>query len=196
MNTKVVKSLTSILTGKIAKLPSDFSLEDVNVEAALRDELRKLVGNYRDYRRNQFEIFELLEQAFDEVVPSKVKQVLGSFADVQFFQQGQRPIFRRPANKTRGKQFVTRAALSGVYETFRLDRTEFDVPTDAIGGAGIVDFERYLDGHEDLMDLYDIIVEGMVEYIYKLIQDALLASWDSAGRPSANKISMSSFDPD
>lgn len=193
---KLIKDLVSVVTGTKKTLPADFSVQDVNVEAALRDELRKLVGSYKDYRRNQLEIFEILEEAFDEVVPNKIDAILGSFAEVRFFAQGQRPHFRMAANRMRGKQFVTRAALSGVYETFRLDRTEFDVPTDSIGGAAIVDFERYLDGLEDLMELYDIIVEGMTDYIYKLIQQALLASWDAAGRPAANKISMSSFDPD
>lgn len=193
---KMIKDLVAVVTGAKKSLPADFSVQDVDVEAALRDELRKLVGSYKDYRRNQLEIFEILEEAFDEVVPNKVTSVLDSFAEVRFFGQGQRPHFRVSANKMRGKQFVTRVALSGVYETFRLDRTEFDVPTDAIGGAAIIDFERYLDGLEDLMELYAIIVDGMLDYIYRLIQEALLASWDAAGRPSANKISMSSFDPD
>lgn len=193
---KMIKDLVAVVTGAKKSLPADFSVQDVDVEAALRDELRKLVGSYKDYRRNQLEIFEILEEAFDEVVPNKVTSVLDSFAEVRFFGQGQRPHFRVSANKMRGKQFVTRVALSGVYETFRLDRTEFDVPTDAIGGAAIIDFERYLDGLEDLMELYAIIVDGMLDYIYRLIQEALLASWNAAGRPSANKISMSSFDPD
>lgn len=193
---KMIKDLVAVVTGSKKSLPADFSVQDVNVEAALRDELRKLVGSYKDYRRNQLEIFEILEEAFDEVVPNKVTSVLDSFAEVRFFGQGQRPHFRVSANKMRGKQFVTRVALSGVYETFRLDRTEFDVPTDAIGGAAIIDFERYLDGLEDLMELYAIIVDGMLDYIYRLIQEALLASWNAAGRPTANKISMSSFDPD
>lgn len=193
---KMIRDLVSVVTGKKKNLPADFSLEDVNVEAALRDELGKLVGSYNDYRRNKLEIFEILEEAFDEVVPKKVISILDAFAEVRFFKQGDRPYFRVPANRRRGKQFVTRVALSGVYETFRLDRTEFEIPTDAIGGAAIIDFERYLDGLEDLMDLYDIIVEGMVEYIYKLIQEALLGSWNDAGRPTANKLTMANFDPD
>ena len=194
---KLIKDLVAVVTGAKKTLPADFAIQDVNVEAALRDELRKLVGSYKDYRRNQLEIFEILEEAFDEVVPNKDRR-LSLAASLKFVSSPKVSAHTSvwSANRMRGKQFVTRAALSGVYETFRLDRTEFDVPTDSIGGAAIVDFERYLDGLEDLMDLYDIIVEGMTDYIYKLIQQALLASWDAAGRPAANKISMSSFDPD
>lgn len=191
----MIKDLLGVIAGK-KKLPADFTVAPDAVEEALRDEFRKLAGNYDLYRRNKLDLFEILQESFDEVLPNKIDAMFSAFAEVRFFRQGQRPVFTVRGNKQRGKQFVTRVALSGVYETFRLDMTEFDVTTAAVGGAAIIDFERYLDGVESLMELYDIILEGMSDYIYKLIQEALLASWNAAGRPSANRLTMASFDPD
>ena len=198
MNYKLVKSLLDVAVGTKKTIPTDFELklEDVDIESALRDQLKELATNYTQYCRNRYDIFDLLQESFDEVLPNKVSAIFSAFAEVQNYGQGDRPIFKVGPNKRRGKQFVTRVALSGVYETFRLDSTEFEVPTAAVGGAGIIDFERYLDGFESIMDLYDIILEGIVDHIYKLIQEALLASWNEAGRPAANKLTFSSFDPD
>lgn len=198
MNYKLIKSLLDVAVGTKKAIPADFELklEDVDIESALRDQLKELATNYTQYCRNRYDIFDLLQESFDEVLPNKVNAIFSAFAEVQNYKQGDRPIFKVSANKRRGKQFVTRVALSGVYETFRLDSTEFEVPTAAVGGAGIIDFERYLDGFESIMDLYDIILEGIVDHIYKLIQEALIASWTEAGRPAANKLSFASFDAD
>lgn len=192
MNT--IKDLLRIATGKKA-VPANFEIEKDQVEEALRDELRKLAGTYNLFRRNMLDIFEILQESFDEVLPNRVVEALGMFAEVKTYGQSQKPIFTTRANKQRGKQFVTRVALSGVYETFRLDKSEFEVPTAAYGGAAIIDFERYLDGHESLMELYDIIQEGLLERVYDLVQEALLASFNDAGRPANTKFTGNTFDP-
>lgn len=192
---KKINTLLSVVHGQ-RKLPANFEIGSEGLEDALRDQFRQLAGTYDLYRRNKYDVFEILQQSFDEVMPNRVIDALGAFAEVRFFKQGDRPSFIVREGHRRGKQFVTRVALSGVYETFRLDVSEFDVITHAVGGAGIMDFERYLDGVESIMELYDIILDGIIEYIFKLVQEALLASWDAAGRPGANKITMASFDPD
>ena len=197
MNT--LKMLMNGVFGR--KVPAEFAAADYDYEAALHDELTKLLcdenGRLNRYKfdRNKIDLFELLSQNLDEVLPQSVASALDLFTEIMRVPQGSRPEFRVTRGKQRGKQFVTRATESGNYETFRLDRDRFDVYVQAIGGAGRVDFERYLDGVESITDLYEVINEGMVDRIFEMVQEVLLASWKATGRPSANKITMTSFDP-
>lgn len=173
--------------------PENFSVSDV--EGALREEIRKLVGTYNLYRRNKLELFELIQEAVDDVLPNKIVAVLGAFAEVQQFAQGDRPVFKTRLGRQRAKQFITRATPSGTYETFRLDSGSFEIGMDSYGGGVHVDFERYLDGLDSLMELYDIVIEGLSDKIYELVQNMLLASWDST-RPAANLKQAAYFDTD
>ena len=181
------------------KVPAEFAAADYDYEAALRDELRKLlcdengrVNRYK-YERNKIDLFELLSQNLDEVLPQSLTSALDMFTEIMRVPQGTRPEFRVTRGKQRGKQFVTRATESGNYETFRLDRDRFDLHIFAIGGAGQVDFERYLDGIESITDLYEVINEGMVDRIFELIQEMLLSTWKKM--LPANKVLGNDFNP-
>lgn len=183
------------------KVPAEFAAADYDYEAALHDELRKLLcdesGRFNRYKfeRNKIDLFELLSQNLEEVLPQSVASSLDMFTEIIRMPQGSRPEFLVTRGKQRGKQFVTRATESGNYETFRLDRDRFDLYIQAIGGAGYVDFERYLDGVESITDIYEIINEGMVDRIFEMVQEALLHTWKATGRPARNKVVMNTFDP-
>jgi hypothetical protein len=196
------KNLQILMNGVFGrKVPAEFAAENYDYEAALRDELAKLMTkdgkhfNRHVFNRNKEEIFELLEQNLEEVLPQSVKGALDMFVETIYVGQGQRLEFRVTRGKQRGKQFVTRATESGNYETFRLDRDRFDVYPQAIGGAGYVDFERYLDGLESMTDIYQVIQEGIVDRLFELVQETLLQSWNAAGRPAKNKYAGNNFDP-
>ena len=183
------------------KVPAEFAAENYDYEAALHDELVKLLCDEKGrfsrskYRRNKIELFELLEQNLEEVLPQNIQNALDMFCEVIRVPQGSRLEFRVTRGKQRGRQFVTRATESGNYETFRLDRDRFDVYPQAIGGAGYVDFERYLDGVENMTDIYEIIQQGIVDRIFEMVQEALLKTWNMAGRPARNKVVANGFDP-
>jgi hypothetical protein len=183
------------------KVPAEFAAENYDYEAALRDELSKLMCgkdgkfNRHVFNRNKEDVFELLEQNLEEVLPQSIKGALDMFVETIHVAQGQRLEFRVTRGKQRGKQFVTRATESGNYETFRLDRDRFDVYPQAIGGAGYVDFERYLDGLESMTDIYQVIQEGIVDRLFEMVQEVLLASWNASGRPARNKVAANAFNP-
>lgn len=187
-----LKQLFNCAMGR--NIPAEFSNEQIDYEAALRDEIRKLVGTYSLYRRNKLELFELLAENADEVLPRKVIDLIGPFADVQQYGNSDKLVFRVKRGARRGKQFVTRATNSGVYETFRLDHDYMELESHTIAGAGIIDFERYLDGLEDIADIYDIILEGMLDSIYREVYGCLKASYNDTGRPSRNLVSANTFD--
>lgn len=139
-------------------------------------ELNELGKTPQDFRENENLIYTLLEVSLTEVMPQKVLQNYGQFADTKTFGQGDKPIFRTrisEASKKRAKQFVTKVGLAGRYETFKLDGTSLEVPTSAIGGAARVEWEELLDGRFTMNDYYSLVLEGMDEAIYREIAKAL-----------------------
>ena len=187
-----IKQLLDCVMGR--NIPTEFANENIDYEAALRDEIKKLVGTYSLYRRNKYELFDLLAQNAEEVLPRKVLDLIGSFAEVAQYGNNDRLVFKVKRGAQRGRQFVTRATNSGVYETFRLDYDYMEVYSHTIGGAGIIDFERYLDGLEDIAEIYEIILDGMMTQIFREIQGCLADQWNNTGRPANNKVSANTFD--
>lgn len=170
-----------------------FSTEQVN--EALRNELNKLCGTYKDYRANKNTIFSLVEETIDEVLPRKVEQQYEKFAEVKTIPQGDKAVYRlkiTEAAKKRAKSFVTQVGLAGRYEVFMLDGTSLEVQTKAIGGAARIGFEEFLDGRIQFSDLTNLVLEGMDEYIRKDIIAALEAA--VAALPAVNQATVAGFD--
>lgn len=178
-----------------------FGEEKLSYEAlntTLRSELKELAATPALYRENKNTIFTLVEVMLTEVMPPKLEAEYGKFADVRTFPQGTRPYFVQKiseASRRRAKQFVTKVGLAGRYEVFRLDGTSLEVPTSAYGGAAQIAFEEFLDGRIDMADVYDIVLEGMDEAVYKEIAAALKALVDGliAGGTSKNVVSANTF---
>lgn len=169
------------------------SYEGLNI--LLREELNELAGTYALYRENKNAIFALIEETLDEVLPKKVIEQYNQFAEVKTFAQGDKPIFKRKLNsRARAKQFVTRVGLAGIYEVFKLAKSEesFEVRTSAIGGAAQIGFEEFLDGRVDFGEVTAIVMEGMDELIYKEVAHALKASINQL--PPANYCAVNGFD--
>ena len=164
--------------------PATFSVEDVN--AALRDGFKELAGNYNQFMKNRYDIYQIIIETVDEVVPNRVADAIGIFADVRQARQGEKVIFKQSVGKARAKKFLTRVGLSGVYETFRLDTTSFELPVMAIGGACTLDFERMLDGAEVMAEYMDVMTDALTDSIYLEVQKTLRAAVSTI-KPTANK---------
>ena len=171
--------------------PATFSSENVN--AALSDALKDLASTYNQFMKNRYDIYEIFIETADEIVPNKVIDAVGIFADVQVVGQGQKAVFKRRIGKNRAKKFLTQVGLSGVYETFRLDTETFSVPAYAVGGAVTIDYERMLDGAEDMAEVMQILTDGLTDSVFLEVQKALRAAINATGRPSVNKYIGSSF---
>ena len=169
---------------------NNYSYEDLN--EALRVELKEIAGTYSLYRENKNMVFALIEETVDAILPKKVMEQYGMFAEVKTFAQGDRPVFNRKEGRNRAKQFITRVGLAGIYEVFKLDKSSFEVQTSAYGGAAQIGFEEFLDGRVDFAEVTAIIMEGLDEVIYQEIAKALKAGISQL--PAANKKSHSGFD--
>ena len=170
-----------------------YSYEDMN--EALRVEFNALAPTYRDYKINQNTIFALIEQTIDEILPARVMEQYGMFAEVKTFAQGDKPIFTTKVNRAtrdRAKQFIGRVGLAGLYEVFRLEGGKsYEVPTNAHGGAAQIGFEEFLDGNVNFADVLDIVMTGLDDCLYGEIAKQLIGATSSIG--AYNKYTGTSF---
>ena len=160
----------------------------------LREEFKAIAGTYSLFRENKNLVFSIIEETIDDVLPRRVLEQYGQFAEVKTFAQGDKPVFtqkRTVASRRRAKQFITKVGLAGIYEVFKLDGKNFEVQTSAFGGAAQVGFEEFLDGRVDFAEVTEIIMEGLDESVYLEIERALTASITSL--PEANKHSGAGF---
>ena len=174
--------------------PTNFSVD--NVDEALADGLRDLAGSINQFMKNRYDIYDIIIEAVDEVVPKNVIDAVGIFAEVQQVPQGQKAIFKQKIGRQRAKKFLTQVGLAGVYETFRLDNKTFELGAHAVGGATTLDFERMLDGAEVMAEYVQVLTEAQTEAVYKEVQKALRGALNAQGRPDANKVSGSTFNAD
>ena len=174
--------------------PAEYSAS--NVDEALRGELAQMCSSINNFMRNRYDIYDIIIETADEIVPTKVIDVMGSFAEIKSVPQGQKAIFKRGlVGRNRAKKFLTQVGLSGVYETFRLDNETFELGGHAIGGAAAIDFERFLDGAENMADLMDIVTEGLTDAVFGEVQRLLVEASDKMYSGS-NKASTASFEAD
>ena len=165
--------------------PTEFSV--ASVDAAFADEMKKLTASVNDFMRNKYDIFEIIIENADEIVPTKIMEAMGQFAEVITLGQGETKVFKRGGlGRNRAKKFLTQVGLSGVYESFRLDTETFTIKTKAIGGAVSMDFERMLDGAETLAEFMAVLTEAQEDGIYGEVQKALMAAVETM--PGTNKV--------
>lgn len=167
-----------------SNIPAEYSLEDVN--ETLREEL-KAFNDYSYFRANKLTLFSLIEQIANVVVPRKVKEQFGKFAEIQSVNWGDKIVFKQRTGVSRGKNFVTRAAEFGTYRTFILDSKDIYMSPRVYAGAAILELGDFLCGRVDMAELMDIIIEGLSDSVYNEVQKALIATFNDAEMPAANK---------
>lgn len=177
--------------------PANYNVS--NVDEAFRKELQSYCGStIAEFMKNRWDLYAIIMENADEVVPAKVLSALGIFAEIREVPQGTRQMFRTSKlnSKLRARKFLTQVGLAGVYESFRLDSDTYEVKAHAIGGAVSIDFERMLDGHESMAEVMDIIAEGQVDAVFMEVQKALRSLTTSADIPNANVVNTNVFDGD
>ena len=170
--------------------PAEFSAG--SVDAALADGFKSLTGSINNFMKNRYDIYDIIIENADEIVPGKVMDAMSSFAEVIQLANGEKKLFKRGGlGRNRAKKFLTQVGLNGLYETFRLDEETFTLAVKAIGGAVSIDFERMMDGAETLSEFMDVLTEAQVDGIYGEVQKALMAAVENTAMPQANKFAGS-----
>ena len=163
--------------------PAEFTVENVN--DAFADGLKEFAGSYNQFMKNRYDLYDIIIESIDEILPRDVIASIGAFAEVQTVAQGQKAMFKKKLGRARAKKFLTQVGLSGVYETFRLDSDTFELGAHAVGGGATIDFERMLDGAESLAEVVGIVTEGLTNAVYVEVERALIAAYDNM--PATNK---------
>lgn len=195
LDQKNLFELAKITAKANAASPVAYSFGDNKFSyAELNETLRKELNDYAAtpalYRENKNTIFTLMEVVVDEVLPVRVMEAYGQFAEIRQFGQGEKAVFTQrvtAASRRRAKQFITKVGLAGVYETFKLDGASFELKATAYGGAAEISIEEFLDGRVDLAELLDIVMEGLNDAIYNEI--ALALEGMVANLPDEQKVS-------
>ena len=170
--------------------PAEFSAG--SVDAALADGFKSLTGSINNFMKNRYDIYDIIIENADEIVPGKVMDAMSAFAEVIQLANGEKKLFKRGGlGRNRAKKFLTQVGLNGLYETFRLDEETFTLSVKAIGGAVSIDFERMMDGAETLSEFMDVLTEAQVDGIYGEVQKALMAAVNETSMPTANKFAGS-----
>lgn len=167
--------------------PAEFSVS--SVDSAVAEGFKNLTGSINNFMKNRYDIYDIIIENADEIVPGKVMDAMSSFAEVIQLGNGEKKLFKRGGlGRARAKKFLTQVGLNGLYETFRLDEETFTLAVKAIGGAVSIDFERMMDGAETLSEFMDVLVEAQVDGIYGEVQKALMAAAKETRMPTANKV--------
>ena len=161
------------------------------MQETLRSELKALASDFNAYRRNQLDLFELIQEVVDDVMPKRVLERYGDIAEVKTYAQGSKPVFVKRTGKMRAKQFITKVGLAGIYEVFKLDTASYDIEMTAYGGAAQIGLEEFMDGLVDFSELLDIVLEGLDEAVYKEIAKAVAVIEKQL--PAANKATGAGF---
>lgn len=172
--------------------PANFTEGEVN--AVFIAEIAPFMTSVNEFMKNRYDIFSIIVTAVEDVVPKKVLASIGAFAEFKQIANGQKALYKRKLGVNRAKSFLTQVGLSGVYETFRLDNSNFEVNAYSIGGGARIDFERLINGAENMADLMTIITDGYEDAVYGQIQRALVAAYTTLSMPAINKKTSSSFD--
>ena len=164
---------------------TNFSAAEVN-EAAVAA-IMKEVGldensTSRDFRRVEDQAFALIEESIDEVLPKKLEQILGEFAEVRQFARNAEVAFNiEKIGKNRAKLTIAKGARGGIYRAARLDKKWFSPVTMVETVSVYVTLEEIILGTMSLSDLYNNILEGFEEIIYKEVFNALASGQSAAG---------------
>ena len=193
-----MKDIVDLAVATVTKenIPSEFTAADL--ENSLREQLSAF-QDYKYLRKHAADLYEIIEEVANIVIPRKVLEQFGGFAEIRRKGYGEKISFTVRTGKYRGKKFVTKAGDQGIYKTFTLDNKELVMQPRVYAGATRLEIEDFLLGRISMSELLDVLTEALEEKLYIEIQKALVASFNAPDRPEANKFAgaglmMNEFD--
>lgn len=181
-----MKDIVDLAVATVTKenIPSEFTAADL--ENSLREQLSAF-QDYKYLRKHAADLYEIIEEVANIVIPRKVLEQFGGFAEIRRKGYGEKISFTVRTGKYRGKKFVTKAGDQGIYKTFTLDNKELVMQPRVYAGATRLEIEDFLLGRISMSELLNVLTEALEEKLYIEIQKALIASFNAPDRPDANK---------
>jgi hypothetical protein len=157
------------------------SVEDYSAEERNKGFVEYLADLNKDYKRNKLEIFEIIEDTVNEILPAKVNDAVKQFAEFRDFPNNTTCKFK----VKNGKVKAVNVALGGTVKRVRIDQGSFLMSTEAVQAKVYEEYERVIGGLVDWNALIDLVVEAVNDAILLKIYQALIGIY--ASLPAANK---------
>ena len=164
-----MKDIIDLAVATVTKenIPSEFTAADL--ENSLREQLSAF-QDYKYLRKHAADLYEIIEEVANIVIPRKVLEQFGGFAEIRRKGYGEKISFTVRTGKYRGKKFVTKAGDQGIYKTFTLDNKELVMQPRVYAGATRLEIEDFLLGRISMSELLDVLTEALEEKLYIEIQ--------------------------
>ena len=189
--------LISIFKGAINPDYTKFSLSEAN-EAVING-IVEFYGlkdaSAREIRARQDEVFALVEETIEELLPKAIEDVVGGFVEVKTFARDAEPIFKtEKVGKSRARMSIVEGARGGIYRARRLDNRNFQVDVKVETVGAFVTLEEILLGKVSLAELMANITNGFVERIYVKSVQALRTAKTLAPAANLATVTSTTFD--
>lgn len=175
----------------------NFSAADVN-KAALAD-LYKEFGisdrpTGRELAAHKNEIFAIIVEAIDEILPRSMEDIAGRWAEIISFGRDEQVVFKvgNAKSKRRARLSIKRGARSGIYRAAQWDSSLMELGTTTYTVGMYVTLEDIILGRVSLAEYYQNILAGFEEIIYAESVKALRSA--SALAPASHIQNISSAD--
>lgn len=186
--------LLTLFKAAMAPNNANFSATDANDAAinAILDTYGLKDASIREIRYRQPEVFAVMEEAIDELLPKSVENIIGGFSEIRTFARDAEVLFEiKGRGKQRARMSITEGARGGIYKARRLDSKVMQVPVKVETVGTYITLEEIISGSVSLAELMANITNGFVEKIYIKAIEALRTAKTLA--PAANILSGSGF---
>ena len=168
----------------------NFNATDVNKASIV--ELCKEVGiserpTARELAAHKNELFAIIIEALDEILPADMQNIAGRWADIVSFERDEQVVFKlgQAKAKKRARLSIKRGARSGIYRAAQWDSTLMELDTAVYTVGMYVTLEDIILGRVSLAEYYQNILAGFEEIIY---QESVLALRSAATLAPASHI--------
>lgn len=187
--------LKAAMRGAIAPDFSKFSQADADnaVITGILETYGLADASAREIRARQPEVFALVEEVVEEMLPKAIEDIVGGYVETKTFARDAECIFEtKKVGKARARMSIVEGARGGVYRARRLDNKSFQVDVKVETVGAFVTLEEILLGKVSLAELMANIAQGFVERVYIKTVQALRTAKTLA--PEANIKSGNGFE--
>ena len=189
---EIVKMAIDCYNGVV---PTQFSKDEVN--DALRKNLLDLCGgefNYKSFRRNKTQVFEIIEEALDVLTGTYIEEQFANFAEVRNLAWGDTNIF----TVTDQNLFKVATIADGTnnLRRQRIDKGSLTIVPVMEGVKIYEEFERFLAGRIDWVEMVNRVAKSYAVNLATRVYSAIFASYSnlSATYATTGSFSLSTFE--
>lgn len=185
LNKEQIKPYAKLVVDAYNGVSTHSKFNEEQRETGARELLKDLA---KDYRNNKYVIFQIIEQAVAEILPKRVNETIGRFAEIRNFPHGTAPKFAVKNGNVEAYVVSDGARV----QRHRVYKKSMMVYTDTIQAKVYEELARVQIGEVDFNELIDKAVEAIEDELYNLIYSALVGAYESL--PPANKVTGADVD--